>query len=73
MKGYIHSVQPNPIKDNWVARIDCGIHRKKFGKSDFVNGGGMAIYYVQQLKEGDSTFYGYDDYNFEGFALQITP
>ena len=32
LRGFIHTVTPNPIKENWIARIDFNIGRKKAAK-----------------------------------------
>jgi hypothetical protein len=47
--GYMQSLIPNPIKDTWVARIDFKIARDKFKRKDWMNGDGMAIYYLRTV------------------------
>jgi len=62
--GYMQSLIPNPIKDTWVARIDFKIARDKFKRKDWMNGDGMAIYYLRSVSTDppeSPDYYGYFD------------
>lgn len=48
--GILQSVVPNPVKDTWVARVDFRIARDKFKRKDWLNGDGMAIYYLRSVE-----------------------
>ena len=47
--GILMSLISNPIKDTWVARVDFRIARDKFKRKDWMNGDGMAIYYLRSM------------------------
>ena len=75
-RGILHSTFQNPKKDTWIARIDFSIVREKAKRKDWVNGGGFAIHYLRTVDEDapkPGAFYGYDDDDFDGFAVQINP
>jgi len=62
--GYMQSLIPNPIKDTWVARVDFKIARDKFKRKDWMNGDGMAIYYLRTVgtvAPESPDYYGYFD------------
>ena len=62
--GYMQSLIPNPIKDTWVARVDFKIARDKFKRKDWMNGDGMAIYYLRTVGTDppeSPDYYGYFD------------
>lgn len=73
--GYIQSMLPNPNKDIWVARIDFKIARDKFKRKDWMNGDGMAIYYLRTVETEPPVTpnaYGYYD-QFDGIGVFIDP
>jgi hypothetical protein len=73
--GYLQAFVPNHIKDLWVARINFSIGREKFKRRDWINGGGMAIYYLKTKNQGPPpapNYYGYNE-EFDGIGVFITP
>ena len=73
--GYLEALLPNPIKETWVARIDFKIARDKFKRKDWMNGDGLAIYYLKTIPTEPPklpNYYGYYD-DFDGVGVFITP
>jgi hypothetical protein len=73
--GILQSMIPNPIKDTWVARVDFRMARDKFKRKDWLNGDGMAIYYLRSIVSDppeQPNYYGYFD-NFDGVGIFISP
>jgi hypothetical protein len=73
--GYLQSVIPNPLKDTWVARVEFRMGRDKFKRKDWMNGDGMAIYYLSSVEPDPPdkpNYYGYHDH-YEGIGVFISP
>jgi hypothetical protein len=73
--GFMHSMLPNPNKDVWVARIDFKIARDKFKRKDWMNGDGLAIYYLRTVNQEppeSPNYYGYYD-DFDGIGVFVSP
>lgn len=58
-----------------MARVDFKIARDKFKRKDWMNGDGMAIYYLRTVNTEppvSPNYYGYYD-DFDGLAVFISP